>query len=129
MRAFALGTVATAIAFAVVTYLIPQYISYDGELLGLFALAVVFGVVNGLIKPIVRLLALPVRVMTLGLIGFVINAAMLLLTAWVADAVGIGFRVGDFPPDLFTIDTFIAALIGAVVLGIVNAIAQALTPA
>ena len=36
-------------------------ISYDGELIGLGVLALVFGVVNGLIKPIVRMLALPVR--------------------------------------------------------------------
>ena len=128
MRSFVVATVATAIAFWLVTLLIPQYISYQGTTVGLFVLAVIFGVVNGLVKPIVRLLALPVRVMTLGLIGFVINAAMLLLTAWVADALGIAFQVGDFPPDLFRIDTFIAALIGAIVLGIVNAIAQRLAP-
>jgi putative membrane protein len=128
MRSFVFGTVATAIAFAVVTWLVPQYISYEGDIVGLLGLAVVFGVVNGLIKPIVKLLALPLRIMTLGLIGFVINAAMLLLTAWVADLVGVDFQVGDFPPDLFSIDTFVAALLGAIVLGIVNAIAQALAP-
>ena len=82
MRSFVLSTAATAIAFALVTWLIPQYISYNGDLVGLLGLAVVFGVVNGLVKPIVRLLAIPLRVMTLGLIGFVINAAMLLLTWW-----------------------------------------------
>jgi len=128
MRSFVLSTAATAIAFAIVTWLIPQYISYQGDLIGLLGLAVVFGVVNGLVKPIVRLLAIPLRVMTLGLIGFVINAAMLLLTAWVADALGVAFQVGDFPPDLFTVDTFVAALIGAIVLAIVNAIAQRLAP-
>ena len=128
MRSFVVSTVATAIAFAIVTWLIPQYISYEGDVIGLFGLAVVFGVVNGLVKPIVRLLAIPLRVATLGLINFVINAAMLLLTAWVADRIGVAFQVGD-SPDLFSIDTFIAALIGAIVLAIVNAIAQRLTPA
>lgn len=128
MRAFAFGTIATAIAFAIVTRLIPQYLTYSGDLAGLLVLAVVFGVVNGLVKPIVRLLALPLRVLTLGLIGFVINAAMLLLTAWGADRLGVTFRVGDYPPDLLTVDTILAAVIGAVVLGLVNAIAQALTP-
>src|SRR5262245_51691242 len=128
MRSFVLATVATAIAFWLVTLLVPQYIGYQGDVVGLLVIAVIFGLVNGLVKPIVRLLALPLRVMTLGLIGFVINGLMLLLTAWVADAVNIDFHVGDFPPDLFTLDTLIAAVIGALVLGIVNAIAQRLTP-
>jgi putative membrane protein len=128
MRSFALSTAATAIAFAIVTWLIPQYIEYMGSLPRLVVLAVIFGVVNGLIKPIVKLLALPLRLMTLGLIGFLINAAMLLLTAAVADVFGVQFRVGDFPPTLVALDTLVAAVIGAVVLGLVNALVHAVTP-
>jgi putative membrane protein len=128
MRSFALSTAATAIAFAIVTWLIPQYIEYMGSLPGLVVLAVIFGVVNGLIKPIVKLLALPLRLMTLGLIGFLINAAMLLLTAAVADVFGVQFRVGDFPPTLVALDTLVAAVVGAVVLSLVNALVHAVTP-
>jgi putative membrane protein len=91
-------------------------------------LAVIFGVVNGLIKPIVRLLALPLRVMTLGLIGFVINAAMLLLTAWIGDLVGLAFTVGDFPPTLFSVSTLIGAIIGAAALTIVNSLTHTIAP-
>ena len=65
MRGFIVGTIATAIAFFVLT--VPaevhgfDIVTYDGELVGLLVLALIFGVVNGLIGPIVRLLALPVR--------------------------------------------------------------------
>jgi putative membrane protein len=106
----------------------PQFIEYRGGVAGLFVLAAIFGVVNGLIKPVVNLLALPLRVVTLGLIGFLINAAMLLLTAWAADLVGLDFRVGDYPPTLFSVDTFIAAIVGALVLGLVNTAVLAVVP-
>ena len=79
MRGFIVGTIVTAIAFYVVTTFLPGFVSYKGELVGLLVLAVIFGIVNGLIGPIVRLLALPLRMMTLGLVGFVINAGLLLL--------------------------------------------------
>jgi putative membrane protein len=128
MKAFIVSTVATAIAFAVVTRLLPTYLGYDGDIVGLVILALVFGVVNGLVKPIVRLLALPLRVMTLGLIGFLINGAMLLVTAWIADLLGVAFTVGDFPPELFSVDTLIGAVIGAVVLSIVNALTHTVVP-
>ncbi|MFL5779139.1 MAG: phage holin family protein [Chloroflexota bacterium] len=127
MRGFILGTIATAVAFAIVTRLVPQYLNYDGSITGLIVLAVIFGVVNGLIGPIVRLLALPVRVVTFGLIGFVINAGLLLLTAWAADFVGLNFTVGDFPPT-FNLDTIIAAIIGAAVLGLVSTIVHVFVP-
>ena len=78
MRGFLIGTVATAVAFAVMTWLVPN-IDYTGDVPQLILLALVAGVVNGLIKPIVRLLSLPVRVATLGLFSLVINAGMLLL--------------------------------------------------
>ena len=81
------------------TTFLPQFIDYNGELIGLVVLAAIFGVVNGLIGPIVRLLALPVRMMTLGLIGFVINGGLLLLTAAIADAVGYRLHGRRLPTD------------------------------
>ena len=121
MRGFILGTLATALAFAILTFLLKPNIAYTGDIIGLIVLALIAGVVNGLIKPIVRLLALPVRMATLGLIGFVINAAMLLLVAWISGLVGLDFSVGGFPPD-FSIDTLLWAVVGAVVLSIINAV-------
>jgi putative membrane protein len=129
MIRFVLSVLATAVAFWVVTALFPGLMTYEGDVTGLIVLALIFGVVNGLIGPLVRLLALPLTVVTLGLIGFLVNAALLLLVAWVAnELLSINFQVGDFPPDLLTGGTLIAAVVGAVVLGIVNAITHIVVP-
>ena len=84
-------------------------------------LALIAGVVNGLIKPIVRLLSLPVRVATLGLFSLVINAVMLILVAWLASLLDLHFSVGGYPPK-FSIDTLLWAFFGAIVLSIINTI-------
>jgi putative membrane protein len=77
--------IAIAIAAAVV-----DGIHIDGGNGGLLAIAALFGLVNAVIRPIVRLLALPVRVMTLGLVSFVINGLMLLITDWLLDVLDVG---------------------------------------
>ena len=85
-------------------------ISYTGDGVSLFGVALVFGVLNVLIKPILLLLSLPFVILTLGLFTIVINAGMLLLTSAASDALGLGFSVADFP----------AALKGALVVTIVS---------
>ena len=87
-----------------------------------------FRSVNGLIGPIVKLLALPIRLATLGLVGFLINGGLLLLTAWLSDLFGFPLQVGDFPPDLLTADTLIAAVVGAVVLSITSSVIRLVVP-
>jgi putative membrane protein len=128
VKHFIVGTAATAVAFFILVKLVPGYVEYSGELIGLVGLALIFGVVNGLIKPIVKLLALPVRVMTLGLIGFVINGAMLLLTAWLASLLDIDFTVGGWPADSFGLDVIVAAIVGAIVLTVILAISDKVVP-
>ncbi|HEV7808996.1 MAG TPA: phage holin family protein, partial [Candidatus Limnocylindrales bacterium] len=66
----------------------------------LLAVALVFALVNSYIKPIVKALSMPIGLLTLGLIGFVINALMLLLTALASDSLKLGFKLGSFPPTL-----------------------------
>ena len=128
MRGFIVGTIVTAIAFFLLTTFLPQFVSYTGDLLGLIIVSVIFGVVNGLIGPIVRLLALPIRMMTLGLIGFVINAGLLLLTAGIASAMHFDLKVGDFPPDLLSVDTLIGAIVGAIALSLVSTAVRLVIP-
>lgn len=128
MRGFLVSTAVTAVAFFILVKLFPTMFGYDGELVGLVVLAVIFGIVNGLIGPIVRMLALPVRMMTLGLIGFVINGALLLLTAFIADQLGLGLTIGDFPPDLLTADTLIAAVLGAIILSVTSSVIRFAIP-
>jgi putative membrane protein len=128
LRGFVIGTIVTAIAFLILTKFLPQFVSYDGNLIGLIVISVVFGVVNGLIGPIVRLMALPIRMATLGLVGFLINAGLLLLTAWITSLMNFDLKVGDFPPTLLSIDTLVAAIVGAVVLSLVSTAVRLVVP-
>jgi putative membrane protein len=70
----------------------------------------IFGVVNVVIRPIIILLSLPLEIITLGLFTFVINAFMLLLTSWIAQGMGVGFRI----------DGFLPAFVGALIITIVS---------
>lgn len=72
---------------------------------------VILGIVSSLVKPVVKLLSLPFIVLTLGLFLWVINAGMLMLTGWLAEQLELDFRVADF---------FWAALLGALVITVVN---------
>ena len=118
MKGFIIGTLATALTFAIVSYILPA-IDYGGDPVGLLVVSLIAGVVNGLLKPILKLVSLPLNMMTLGLFGLVINAALLLLIAWLSDLIGITFTIGDFPPD-FSINTLTTALIGGVAISLVG---------
>jgi putative membrane protein len=104
-----LRLVVNAAALWAATRLVPG-ISYTGDGASLFGVALVFGVLNVLIKPILFLLSLPFIIVTLGLFTLVINAVMLLITAAASDALGLGFFVNGFVP----------ALIGALVVTVVS---------
>ena len=72
--------------------------------------AVIFSLVNTFIRPILRIITLPITAVTLGLFLIVINAFMLLLTGWISDQLDLGFMVNGFVP----------ALLGAIVISIVS---------
>ncbi|HEX2204116.1 MAG TPA: phage holin family protein [Longimicrobium sp.] len=75
-------------------------ISYSGGPATIFAVALALGLVNALVRPIVKALACGIIVLTLGLALFVINALMLLLAAWLSGQFGYDFRVEGFVPAL-----------------------------
>jgi putative membrane protein len=94
----------------------------------LLAVALVFALVNSYIKPIVKALSMPIGLLTMGLVAFIINAAMLLLVALASSSLKLGFKVGDFPPSI-TSDTIIGALLAALIISVVSTVASiALTP-
>jgi putative membrane protein len=128
VRGFIVGTAITALAFWVLTRFLPQFVSYDGELVGLVVLAIIFGVVNGLIGPLIKTAAIPISFVTMGLVGFLVNAALFLITALIADSAGFNLTVGDFPPDLLTADTILAAIVGSVVLSLVGTVVRLVVP-
>lgn len=103
--------IANAAALWVASYLLAG-ISYVGSWPGLLGVALVFGVVNTFIAPVLKVLSLPVQVLTLGLFTFVINALMLMLTGWLATRVGIQF----------TVDGFVPALLGSLIVSVVSGI-------
>ena|SRR5579864_7786815 len=93
---------------AIVLYLIALYVPgfhISGFMAAVIA-AIIFGLVNAIIRPIVLLLSLPATILTLGLFVIVINAFLFWLTIWITP----GFRV----------DGFVPALIGAIIMMIVS---------
>jgi len=73
-------------------------------------MAVIFGLVNALIRPLVRFLTCLINVITLGLFTLVVNALMLWLSGWIAQQLNVGFKV----------DGFIAAFLGALLISFVS---------
>ena len=71
-------------------------ISHTGSWWSLMLVALVFGVINASVRPLVKLLSLPILILTLGLFIFIINALMLRLTRWVSGLLGLGFHVEGF---------------------------------
>ena len=85
-------------------------ISFEGDWWLLFAVALVFGVLNAVIRPILFVLTLPFLLVTLGLFTFVLNAFMLWLTSETSDLFGLRFHV----------DGFGAAFLGALIVTVVS---------
>jgi putative membrane protein len=75
----------------------------------LVLVALLFGVVNGIVGGVVRVVAFPLYVLTLGLISFIVNGLLLLLVAWISGLLGFGL----------TVENFGWGILGALVLGII----------
>lgn len=95
-----LKIVVNAVAIWVATAVVPGVeVSGDGLGRTIFTLLVVgaiFGVVNALVKPIVKLFSFPFYIITLGLFAFVVNAAMLELVSWLSERLNISFTIDHF---------------------------------
>ena len=116
---FLIRVAVNALALAVATWLLAD-IAVSGDpqsdqLVTLLVVAVIFGLVNAVVRPIVKLLSLPFIILTLGLLIFVINAFMLLLTSWLPGQLGLGFHV----------DGFFTALVGSLIITVVTWVARA----
>ncbi|PZH21176.1 hypothetical protein C1I97_00125 [Streptomyces sp. NTH33] len=100
MKNFVVKTIVNAGALAVAVWLLDK-ITLTGDSTArkagtLIAVALVFGLVNFLVKPVVKVLTLPLFLLTLGLITLVVNALMLLLTSWVCGKLEVSFHVEGF---------------------------------
>jgi putative membrane protein len=97
MRKLLLRWLINGVALYVAAELVPG-IRTDGGWQVLAVMALIFGLVNALIRPILKLLTCPLIVLTLGLFTLVINALMLQLASWLGRQLGLGFYVAGFWP-------------------------------
>ena len=112
---FILRWIIIAVALYAAIAILPG-IEYKGDWIGIFLIALIFGFVNALLRPLLKLLTCPLIILTLGLFTLVINAAMLLLTSALSRAVGLTFVVEGFWP----------AFWGALIVSIVSLVATML---
>lgn len=95
-----LRLLANAAALAVATFLLSgitiNAATTEEKVLTLLFVALIFGVINAAVKPVFKLVSLPLVLLTLGLFLIVINALLLMLTSWVAGKVQLGWHVEGF---------------------------------
>ena len=104
----------TAASLLVATLLLPGIEITAGttvsKITTLIVVALIFGIINAVLKPIVKVVGCVFYILTLGLIGLVVNALLLLLTSWVADKLNLPFHITGFWP----------AFWGAIIIGVVS---------
>jgi putative membrane protein len=119
---FVLAVLANALALWVAAALLPG-IEFGGEggdlALTVALVALVFGLLNAFVKPLLKLISLPLIVLTLGLFLVVVNALMLSLTSWFAGVLGLDFTVQSFWWD---------AVLGALIISAVGVVTGMILP-
>jgi len=120
---FLMWVIVNALALGAAVWLLDG-ITLTGEsdsdkVLTLLGVGLIFGVVNAVVRPIVKLLSLPFIILSLGLLIFVINAAMLMLTSKIADGLDLGFNVDQF---------WWTAIWGAVIISIASTLLSVVEP-
>ncbi|MDP2158278.1 MAG: phage holin family protein [Nitrospirota bacterium] len=105
------------IAIMLAVKFVPGII-YSGQWWGILLVGVIFGLVNTVIRPLVKLFTFPLLILTLGIFTFIINAMMLSLTSWLSEQFALGFHVEGFR----------AAFWGALVISIVSLILGCIMP-
>ena len=104
MKRFLISTIINGLGIWLVSAIIPGIglKPYGGNelwqlLATLLVIGAIFGLINSIIAPVIKVIAFPLYILTFGLISFVINGALLLLVAWISQ---------QLSPDTFTIDGF-----------------------
>lgn len=105
--------VITAAALWVAELVVPGIV-FSGEWWKLLIVAFIFAIVNAFVKPVLTILTLPITAVTLGIFLLVINALMLFLTSFVSTQLDLGF----------TVEGFIDAILGAIIVSIVSLILE-----
>jgi putative membrane protein len=119
---YLLHVLVTAAALAVATWLVPGIelltASTGKKVLTVIVVALIVGIVNAVIKPIVKTIGCLFYILTLGLIGLVVNGLLLWLASWVAGKLKLPFHITGFWP----------AFWGAIIIGIVGWVLSMIIP-
>jgi len=116
-----------AVAVYIAVLVVPQIsfpaadnlLKLEGNWWHVVVVALILALINSYVKPILKVLSFPITLLSLGLFALILNALLLLLVAFLADAVDVNFTIGGFPPS-FTADSFVGALLGSIVISIVS---------
>ena len=134
MIRFLVSSIISAGAIWLVTFLIPAVTltPYGGDglwqTIGSFLLVgAIFGLINAIIAPVVKVLAFPLYVLTFGLISFVINGALLLFVAWLSTQIGADILTIDgFTSEGLTIESLGWAILASIIISISSFFARAI---
>lgn len=122
MLSLIIRLIVNAVALWVATLIVSgveiEQASTQEQVLTLLVVAAIFALVNIVVRPVVKLLSLPLYVLTLGLFTFIVNALMLWLTSWVAGLLNVPF----------TVEGFWAAVLGGLVVSFVSWLLNLLLP-
>ncbi|WP_285114809.1 phage holin family protein [Leifsonia sp. fls2-241-R2A-40a] len=112
---FLLRLIINAIALWLMTLIVsgvtvvPYAPDTTARILTYLLIALIFGVVNAIIGTVIRIIAIPLYILTLGLISLIVNAFLLFIVSWISDALGFGLHI----------DGFWSGVLGALVLAII----------
>ncbi len=128
MLRFLITSIVNAVGLFVATSLIPQVkvVPYGGDglwetIATFLLLGALFGIVNAVIAPVIKVLAFPLYIITFGLIAFVINGAMLLLAAWLSRLIGVEvLSIDGFTQEGLAIESLGWAILAAIVMAIAS---------
>ena len=109
-----------ALALVAAVRLVPGA-AFVGDVLQLAVVAALFGIINSYLRPIVKLLSLPLTLLSFGLVGFVINTGLVLLLAFLSGQFDLGFTLAGWPGGAFDLDVVVAAFLTSVVVSVVSA--------
>ncbi len=119
-----------AVALMAAVFLVPGA-QFAGEWWQLAIVAAIIGVVNAYLRPIVKILSLPLNLFAFGLVGFAINTGLLLLVAFVSGELELGLSFAGWPPGSFDLEVVVAAFLTSIVVSAVStvlALVRVLTP-